>query len=236
MFVTEKLYGLRRMNCHITPLKHGEIFAVRTHLLPFMWNPCLFSLGHRTRNRPGSFEKDESFYNSFGNSAPYILNAKDDEHRRLRRLQSHAFSEKALKAQESIVKGYVDLLMKQLSGRALPHDNCAVDLVKWYNFTTFDIIGDLAYGEPFGCLRDGIWHRWLEVVFEFVISGIYLRAARRFDSPLKEIFLFFTPKKLAESRKYQYQFSAERVDRRLQGGSTRPDFSEYEAGPAVNCC
>lgn len=224
------------MNCHITPLKHGEIFAVRTHLLPFMWNPCLFSLGHRTRNRPGSFEKDESFYNSFGNSAPYILNAKDDDHRRLRRLQSHAFSEKALKAQESIVKGYVDLLMKQLSGRALPHDNCAVDLVKWYNFTTFDIIGDLAYGEPFGCLRDGIWHRWLEVVFEFVISGIYLRAARRFDSPLKEIFLFFTPKKLAESRKYQYQFSAERVDRRLQGGSTRPDFSEYEAGPAVNCC
>lgn len=184
------------------------------------------TLGHRTRNRPGSFEKDMSFFNPLGNGSPHIIVANDDDHRRMRRLQSHAFSEKALKAQESVITTYIDLLIKQLSGRAHPQDDGVVDIVRWYNFTTFDIIGDLAFGEPFGCLRDATWHRWIGVLFSVLKSGNYMRAARRFPSPIKEIFLFFTPKKLIQDRKYQYEFSSARIEKRLQEGSARPDFSK----------
>jgi cytochrome P450 len=79
--------------------------------------------------------------------------AGDEEHARQRRALSHAFSQKALLEQESIIRGYVDLFIERLapfatSGREL-------NMCEWFNFTTFDIIGDMAFGEPFGCLRDG---------------------------------------------------------------------------------
>lgn len=71
-----------------------------------------------------------------------------------RRNLNPGFSEKAVRAQESIIMGYVDLLMKRL------HENChdPVDMVKWLNATTFDIIGDLTFGESFGSLETSHIH------------------------------------------------------------------------------
>ena len=46
---------------------------------------------------------------------------------------------------------YVDLLIQRLRTHAT--SSAIVDMNKWYNFTTFDLIGDLAFGEPFGCLQ-----------------------------------------------------------------------------------
>jgi hypothetical protein len=49
---------------------------------------------------------------------------------------------------------YFDLLIKRL------YENYAkpINSVNWYNFTTFDIIGDLTFGEPFGCLENSKMH------------------------------------------------------------------------------
>lgn len=82
--------------------------------------------------------------------------AGDEEHARQRRALSHAFSQKALLEQESIIRGYVDLFIERLKPFAANRD--AINMCNWFNFTTFDIIGDMAFGEPFGCLRDGKIH------------------------------------------------------------------------------
>ena len=79
--------------------------------------------------------------------------AGDEEHQRQRRALSHAFSQKALLEQESIIKGYVDLFIERLTPFAATGRE--LNMCDWFNFTTFDIIGDMAFGEPFGCLRDG---------------------------------------------------------------------------------
>lgn len=55
----------------------------------------------------------------------------------MRRNISHAFSAKALEEQQGILKGYIDLLVQRLRERVRQ----TVDMVSWYNFTTFDIIG-----------------------------------------------------------------------------------------------
>lgn len=60
--------------------------------------------------------------------------------------------------QEDIVQGYVDMLIKQISVHATGKEG--EEMVKWYNFTTFDIIGDLAFGDPFGSLNDGMVSFW----------------------------------------------------------------------------
>lgn len=71
----------------------------------------------------------------------------------MRRLLSHGFSAKALAEQESIVQEYIDKFISQVNVYATGPEG--QEMVKWYNFTTFDIIGDLAFGDPFGSLSDG---------------------------------------------------------------------------------
>jgi hypothetical protein len=144
----------------------------------------------------------------------------------MRRLQAHAFSEKALSGQEPIIKHYVDLLTLQLHQQAERPNGSVVDMVRWYNFTTFDIIGDLALGQPFGCLRDGILHPWIEMVFAMIKSNTFIRSARRFPSPLKEIFWKFIPQNLIRMREDQFQFSALRAKQRMAEGTEREDFSK----------
>jgi hypothetical protein len=49
------------------------------------------------------------------------------------------FSEKALSAQEPLIISYVDKLISELHRRAGNPNTATVDLVRWYNFTTFDV-------------------------------------------------------------------------------------------------
>lgn len=53
-----------------------------------------------------------------------------------------------------MINRYIDLLIQRLDERT----NQKVDMVAWYNWTTFDIIGDLSLGESFGCLENARPH------------------------------------------------------------------------------
>lgn len=71
-----------------------------------------------------------------------ILTAEHNEHARVRRLFSPAFSERALKRQEHLFKKYSDLLMYKMSevGEA---GNNPLDMMQLLNFTTFDVMAEL---------------------------------------------------------------------------------------------
>jgi len=49
--------------------------------------------------------------------------------------------------QEDIIQGYVNQFITHMKRMAAK--NKIFNMVNWLNFTTFDIIGDLAFGEPF---------------------------------------------------------------------------------------
>lgn len=69
---------------------------------------------------------------------PSIVFSDDKDHARFRRALGHAFSDGALRLQEDLIKGYVDLLitgLKDVAESAKP----VGDLSMWYNLTTFDI-------------------------------------------------------------------------------------------------
>lgn len=142
----------------------------------------------------------------------------------MRRLQSPAFSDKALREQESVIAGYSSLLVHKLHGLAAGA-SATVDMTAWYNFIMFDVIGDLAFGEPFYCLRDAEWHWWIGAVFETFKAGTMLRAARRFPEPIATLLCLFIPRGLIKTRKAQFAFGVERVNKRLGQTTDRPDFS-----------
>lgn len=96
-----------------------------------------------------------------------VVNTRDPhQHGKMRRLLSNGFSAKALAEQEILVHQYVDKFIGQLNVYATGKQG--EEMVKWYNFTTFDIIGDLAFGDPFGSLEDGLLHNKFFNVFFFL--------------------------------------------------------------------
>lgn len=152
--------------------------------------------------------------------------ADDDNHARQRRALSHSFSQKALVEQEYIVKRYVDQLIVNM--KRMDADNESFNLVNWLNFTTFDIIGDLAFGDPFGCLDMGQFHEWVALIFETVKAGAVEQATRRFaeaGSLTQRILFKLIPARVRGYRTQHLRRSREKCMSRLNNGnSNHKDF------------
>lgn len=109
------------------------------------WHDIAGGKGGGIPTNPAYGLREREFYGALG-----LLWLGDDGHARHRRILSSAFSDRSLREQEPVVTKYVDLLIRRM------HENAGstVDMWAWANFTTFDIIGDLTFGEPFNCLEE----------------------------------------------------------------------------------
>ncbi|KAF3483151.1 cytochrome P450 CYP3/CYP5/CYP6/CYP9 [Arthroderma uncinatum] len=186
--------------------------------------------GHRTGQRTESFEKDLTFFPPAPNGVDSIIVAKDDVHRRFRRLLSHPMSDKALSAQQEIITGYVGQLIEELRQRSNEQKGDrkgVVDMVRWFNFTSFDILGDLAFGEPFGCLRSGVMHPWIELIFTAIKAVMDMQIIRRVPG-LFPLMMFIAG--LLQQNQHlqdQFMFCQKKARERLARETTRPDFMTY---------
>ncbi|KAI9149656.1 Trichothecene C-4 hydroxylase [Paramyrothecium foliicola] len=156
---------------------------------------------------------------------PDIFDANEVDHDRYRKAMSHAFSPRGLQEQEPIVKGYLDMLIDRLKHVAEKGEK--TDMVQWYNFTLFDIIGDLAFGQSFGGLRDQVLHFSISFTFEAFKLLTYLEAGARYPLLLKLLELF-TPKSIIEARDRKEEHAEATVKQRLENGSMhgRGDFMD----------
>jgi averantin hydroxylase len=158
-------------------------------------------------------------------AAPGILAADKEHHTRYRRVLSHGFSDKGIRAQQPLIKRHIDQLLTKLDERCGPK---AVDICEWYNWATFDVIGDLAFGEPFGCLEDGKTHDWIISIQGNVKAIPIVNAIRRMG--LSWLLKWIVPKKLLEMRKRNGQYSEAKVDKRLAAGAARGDLWDAVIG------
>ncbi|OBT58338.1 hypothetical protein VE04_00739 [Pseudogymnoascus sp. 24MN13] len=209
--------------------KYGPVIRVSPNELHFntaqSWQDIY---GHR--NGHVNFHKDPIHV---GSVEPVIgvstLTMSDDEnHARQRRALAHSFSQKALSEQEHIIQGYVSTFIAQL-GKMSARDE-EFNMVDWLNFTTFDIIGDLAFGEPFGCLKDGEFHFWVSLIFETVKAGAIEQATRRMataGTTAQNFLLSMIPDRIRKMRRQHLEFSREKVMRRLATKTEHRDFIWY---------
>lgn len=105
--------------------------------------------GHGTKGTPGAMpHKHWLRYGQTINGSPNLIQARDADHSRQRKIFTPAFSDRALKQQEPLLMKYTDLLVSKLKEGVESNSEKAFDMVRMYNFTTFDIMGDLTFGEP----------------------------------------------------------------------------------------
>lgn len=186
--------------------------------------------------------------------ASNLTMASEADHPRQRRALAHAFSKKALMEQEEILLGYVRKLVLRL--RELAQADKPANLVSWFCFCTFDIIGDLSFGEPFGCLEEGTYQkpfffsfnldrpadvekmlgegsapaRWVVLIYESIKSGAIEQATRRFaqaGSRFQQLLLWCCPAAIRERRVRHLNNSREKTIRRMNVKTDHRDFLWY---------
>ncbi|GKZ31010.1 hypothetical protein AbraIFM66950_010930 [Aspergillus brasiliensis] len=154
-----------------------------------------------------------------------IVSSNEADHSRFRKALSPAFSAKGLQAQEPLINSYVDTLISRLKGIA--ESQLPADMVKWYNLTTFDIIGDLAFGESFGGLESSQYHYWVATIFQFIKFIPFVRLRDAYPMFFKALSLVM-PKKLLTARERQRAHTRITVQKRLDNASkyNRGDFMD----------
>lgn len=134
--------------------KYGPVVRTAPNELSFSspgsWRDIYGSRpGHRT------FVKGD-FYDGvkFADQVPGIVGVQDPaRHAMMRKYLSHAFSDRSLKATEYLVQEMIDLFIDRIGMHGAKEGGINIEM--WFNLLTFDIIGSLAFGEPFGGLESG---------------------------------------------------------------------------------
>jgi cytochrome P450 len=205
--------------------KYGEVVRLSPNEVSFISGETAWTdiYGFRTGKMKGheNMQKDPAWY-AQPPVASHIIVANDADHTRFRRVLSHAFSEKALAQQEVLLQGYVDLLINRIK-EVVAKDRAPQDMTEWYNWTTFDIIADLMFGEPFGCLQDLATHKYIDLLFgslkafRYYYIQYYWPFTKR---PLKVL----AGKAAGEARLEFYAWVASKTRARVERETQRPDF------------
>jgi cytochrome P450 len=152
-----------------------------------------------------------------------MVGSDRERHSRLRKIFSHGFSAQAMIDQEPTFRHYTSLLIDRLKEATAANE--VQDMTAWYNWATFDMIGDLTFGEPFGCLEESRYHHWVKLLFKH-IKGIAISTAL-IRYPFADTFIkLMTPKNVARDIQTHWQYTESQVAKRLAFKDGRPDFME----------
>ncbi|KAA8893037.1 cytochrome P450, partial [Sphaerosporella brunnea] len=215
--------------------KYGPVVRLSPNQVSFNTATSWKDIYGHVKGRKQFLKSDQ--YDDDGTRARSIVTSRDPaEHGKIRKLLSNAFSAKALTEQEDIVHNYVDLLIKQLHEYGVKKDE-TLEMNMWYHACTFDIIGDLAFGDSFGSLETGKQHFWVSNIPDFVSAGAYLAMLNKWigNGQLMQLIKHrVVPKSLYEKRKKHLSYSEDKIISRMNATKTRKDFmskilSEKEA-------
>lgn len=174
------------------------------------------------------FLKLSWFYRIFKQILVDLLSETREKHAALRRQLAHGFSDKAMRMHEPIITGYVDLLIQRL------HKQCrgataVVPMRDWYWHTTFDVIGNLGFGSPFGCLEGSCVHPWIRLITSAIWQNAAMRAVISLVGQALMQLLFDTG--LLAGKKQQ-DIMAEKLAQRMELGHLRPRLQPGQAEEA----
>nr|P0DPA4.1 RecName: Full=Cytochrome P450 monooxygenase FCK2; AltName: Full=Cytokinin biosynthesis protein 2 [Fusarium pseudograminearum CS3096] len=147
-----------------------------------------------------------------------------EEHAYRRKAWDLAFSSKALREYEARVAGYTTQLVDQIEAS----QSTPIDASLWFNFYSFDVMGDLAFGRTFDMLKNGTAHPFMELVHSNMLTAGSL-------SHLPWIFPLLKRIPLLNQKTLEFQgWLKQQVDWRQKNNPDLPDvfswiLSDYDA-------
>jgi len=198
--------------------KYGPVVRIAPNELAFN-DPAAWRdiYGHKA----DEFPKFQAFYKP-RKAPPYLVTENRTNHRNIRLQLAPQFSERSMRDQEPIFRKYTDLLVARLR----EHSSAPkpLDMVSWYTWTTFDIIGDLAFGEPFGCLERATDDPWIKGIFNAFKYAPFVAAATYCG--LDNLLLPLLDVSVRKGRALHDSFTEAKLRRRMELKAERHDLIE----------
>ncbi|KAF4311657.1 putative sterigmatocystin biosynthesis P450 monooxygenase stcF [Botryosphaeria dothidea] len=233
--IYHRLAGTCMQHAHAAHEKHGPVVRLSPRELSFTssdaWNDIY------ARHGGGAALPKEPGFNSSPPDVPRgLFHAQDGApHARQRRIFGPAFTNTALRAQEPLLRGHVRKLVASVrraceeggGGGGGGGGEGVVNMADLFNFLTFDVMADLAFGAPLGLLDAGVYSPWVRNVFAVfrllclrVVLLQYLPLVSRMLTPL------LASKAVVEKRKAHMGYASGLVDKRLDRSEDlgRPDI------------
>lgn len=203
--------------------RYGPVVRISPNELSFITAGAWNDIYARSKGGP-PFPRDPTFFNDMLVDPRSLTMADDANHARLRRSMNGAFAPRVIAEQEPFLQKTIELFLERLTDRA--EKAISVDLRLWYNYATFDLSGDLAFGESFGCLAASTYHVWVQFVLDHFYVSALLQVVHRF-APLNRLLAAMIPGKMMEQRKSHEQLALEKVRRRCENNLERRDFISH---------
>ncbi|KAK8868212.1 cytochrome P450 [Apiospora arundinis] len=215
-----------RLAFHVSNLhaKYGPVVRISPNELAFCEPQAWQDIYGRRQPGREEFSKYLGFYRPVERKGPAsIISASRHDHTLIRRQLSPGFSDRSLRSQEPIIGVYVDLLVQRLREHGGAGDGtAALNMREWLNWTTFDIIGDLGFGSPFGCLESSDYHPWVLTMARNIKISTYMQALYELGGI--QLVTWITKSGLWKSRSEQKKRVSETLVRRIELKTDRPDL------------
>ncbi|KAB2572400.1 Cytochrome P450 monooxygenase rdc4 [Lasiodiplodia theobromae] len=187
--------------------------------------------GHRTGGHRANPKDARTQSGAIDGYHSLVTEPDDERHGQTRRVFSHAFSDRALVQQEGLIQGYVGELVELIrrgGGGGVAGEKGKtkeMDAVKLFNFATFDIMADLAFGDPLGNLKEATYAPWVDAMFGCFKNLQIISALNEYRIAQIIYAVFLMPRTVRAAAELTISQCADLVARRMDKGKTeRPDI------------
>lgn len=148
---------------HALHARYGPVVRISPHEVDIS-DPATCQRIHSVK---GGFLKSPFYSLLITDSSSVFNEIRPDIHRKYKRLLSNPMSETGLKTFLPRIDGKVRLAIERIQQEGKKRG--AADIAKWFMFLSFDVIGDLTFGEGFGQLESGVVSLSLSMIFLMLI-------------------------------------------------------------------
>lgn len=139
-------------------------YSLIGHIVRISPNELSFDSAGSFRIINSSLFVKSSFYEHFGQATP-VGHIRDREHSIARKRLSPGFSISALRSQESVIHKLVDQFINQLRSHS-EKNGAGISMGEAFTWLTFDIVGELAFGDSFDAVKDWKSSFWLSLILD----------------------------------------------------------------------
>ncbi|KAF2034339.1 cytochrome P450 [Setomelanomma holmii] len=195
--------------------QYGEVVRISPDELSFLHANAWRDIhGHGPKESKGSAPpKNFHRYTKPWNGVSHLITIEDPaEHAATRKIFTTAFSDRALMQQAPLFTKYADKLVACLQKGG------TFDLVSMYNFTTFDVMSNLAFGESLHMLEQGAYNPWVSIIFQNIRISVLLGRIYFYYPLATYLIRRLLHKRIATAQQAHFNFSSSRVTKRLEKG------------------
>ncbi|KAI8932397.1 hypothetical protein NX059_010584 [Plenodomus lindquistii] len=196
--------------------QYGDVVRISPDELSFLGTNAWRDIyGHGQKSAPGAPPpKYWKWYNLFPGIDSVLTQPDTVLHSKQRKLFMPAFSDRALAQQSPLFTKYSDKLVQVLQDSA--QEGKDVDMVRVFNFATFDVMGDLCFGESLHMLDNAEYDPW--AIFGGLKASAFKGAIYSYYPIAGAIITLLFGRKINELAKEHETHSSTRVAKRLEKG------------------